>query len=93
MPSSRHGLPQNPTQVAVATSSETMVRFSRPSLTQLRTGTFTVATGQVAPDGTLGTAIAVGQPGAGFSLKRVRINGCTPSALDTALATAFLANG
>jgi hypothetical protein len=79
-------------QVAVTTSSETNVNIFPASLSQLAIGTFTVAIGQVASDGTL-AAITAGQPGPGFSLSLITINGCTPSALDAAVTTAFLANG
>jgi hypothetical protein len=78
------------TRVPVTTSSQTKVTLLRASLTQLKPGAFTLAIGQLAPDGTL-QAMGVSQP----PNRNVRyvFQGCTPASIGTAITMALIAAG
>ncbi|HUC21367.1 MAG TPA: hypothetical protein VMA73_01545 [Streptosporangiaceae bacterium] len=77
-------------QVPVATSSNTVVHLFHASLSQLQSGSRTVAVGHAGPDGTL-SAIAVLQPPRGWRGGLV-VNGCSPASIDNAVTTALVSS-
>jgi hypothetical protein len=78
------------TQVAVSTSGKTGVMVLQASLSQLRTGGYTIAVGYPQANGAL-AAIAVNEPPSGKA--RIQFQGCTPASVDRAFTAAFMAAG
>jgi len=79
------------TQVPVTTSSSTLVVVNSASPGELQTGADTIAVGYAEPDGTV-SAMAIAQfPSTAQGA--LTVAGCSPSAIDNAITTAFLAGG
>jgi hypothetical protein len=71
------------TQIPVTTSGNTLVKLRQPSLSELQTGTTTVAVGYAGPDGTL-SAMLITQPlpGGRFTMS---VQGCSFSSVEHAI--------
>jgi Domain of unknown function (DUF5666) len=79
------------TQVPVTMSGSTLVVVNSGSPTDLQTGANTIVVGYAEPDGTL-SAVAIAQfPST--TQARLAVTGCSPSSIDNAITTAFLAGG
>jgi hypothetical protein len=79
------------TQVPVTTSGNTLVAVNSASPSELQTGVNTIVVGYAEPDGRL-PAIAIAQfPSAAQGA--LVVSGCSPSSIDNAITTAFLAGG
>jgi Domain of unknown function (DUF5666) len=79
------------TQVPVTTSGNTLVVVNSGSPSELQTGANTIVVGYAEPDGTL-SALAIAQFPSGVQVM-LRVSGCSPSSIDNAITTAFLAGG
>jgi len=79
------------TRVPVTTSSSTLFVVDSASPSELQTGANTTAVGSSRPGGTL-SALAIAQFPSGTQF-RLTVHGCSPSSVDNAITTAFLAGG